>query len=405
MIRFLAGHPTAANLLMILFLAAGILTVPSILRETMPDYAPSEVEVWTRYPGATAEEVDEAVTQRIEDALDDVNFVSEIRSDSREGVSIVVVEMTEQGDFRTFFNDIERGVAAIDDFPDEVENPIIEELGRTDLVLGVLVSGPMRAPDLKAYAEDLKDRMRESGLSLVEIDGFSDRHFRVALSQSAIKAAGLSVPLVADAIAGQSRDTPLGIIETREQDILLRFNSRHRSPGQLEELVVWAGPAGAEVRLGDIATIHDLFERDEEKIEQNGRRCALLSVYKTKAEDTIRVARRAKAFIEQERQRRPQVDLTVTQDTSLILVDRLNMLISNGVQGLLLVFLVMWVFFHLRVSFWVAMGLPVSFLGAFFLAPRIGLSLNMFTMVGLLLALGLLMDDAIVIAENIAAHR
>ena len=405
MIRFLAGHPTAANLLMILLLAAGALTVPSMLRETMPNYAPSEVEVRTRYPGATAEAVDETVTQRIEDALDDVSYVAEIRSDSREGVSIVVVEMTEKGDFRTFFDDIERGVAAIDDFPEEVETPILEELGRTDLVLGVLVAGPMRAPDLKAYAEDLKDRMRESGLSLVEIDGFSDRQFRVDLSKSALEAAGLSVPLVADAIARQSRDTPLGIIETREQDILLRVDARHRSPRQLETLVVWAGPDGAEVRLGDIATIHDRFARDEERIEQNGRRSALISIYKTQSEDTIRVAKRAKEFIEQERQRRPQVELTVTQDTSLILIDRLNMLVSNGVQGLLLVFLVMWAFFHLRVSFWVAMGLPVSFLGAFFLAPRIGLSLNMFTMVGLLLALGLLMDDAIVIAENIAAHR
>ena len=405
MIRFLAGHPTAANLLMVLFLAAGALTAHSILRETMPDYAPSEVEVRTRYPGATAEEVDESVTQRIEDALDDVNFVAEIRSDSREGVSILTAEMQEQGDFPTFFNDIERGVAAIDDFPAAVELPIVEELGRTDLVLGVLVSGPMDAPDLKTYAEDLKDRMQEAGLSLIEIDGFSERQLRVALSEPALETTGLSVPLVADAIAAQSRDTPLGIIETGEQDILLRFDARGRTPEELEALVVWAGPDGAEVRLGEIATIDDLFELDEEKIEKDGRRCALLSVYKTKAEDTIRVAKRAKAFIEQERQRRPQVQLTVTQDASLILVDRLNMLVSNGVQGLLLVFLVMWLFFHLRVSFWVAMGLPVSFLGAFFLAPRIGLSLNMFTMVGLLLALGLLMDDAIVIAENIAAHR
>lgn len=405
MIRFLAGHPTAANLLMILFLAAGVLTAPSILRETMPDYAPSEVEVRTRYPGATAEEVDESVTQRIEDALDDVNFVAEIRSDSREGLSILIAEMDEKGDFRTFFNDIERDVAAIDDFPDEVEPPIIEELGRTDLVLGILVSGPMTVPDLKAYAEDLKDRMQESGLSLIEIDGFSERQLRVALSESALEAKGLSVPQVANAIADQSRDTPLGIIETRERDILLRFDERSRTPRQLEDVVVWAGPDGAEVRLGEIATIDDRFERDEEKIEQDGRRCALLLVSKTKTEDTIRVAEQARAFIEQERQRRPQLHFTITQDASLILADRLTMLVSNGVQGLVLVFLVMWVFFHLRVSFWVAMGLPVSFLGAFFLAPRIGLSLNMFTMVGLLLALGLLMDDAIVIAENIAAHR
>ena len=405
MIRFLAGHPTAANLLMILFLVLGAMTLPTLLRESIPDYASSEVEVRTRYPGATAEEVEEAVTQRIEGAVDDVNFVEELRSDSREGLSITVIEMTEGGDFQTFFNDIERGVAAIDDFPDDVELSIVKELGRNDLVLGVLVSGAVDATALKAYSEDLKDRMQEAGLSLIEINGFSDRQFRVTLSKPALEAAGLSVPLVANAIAAQSRDTPLGIVETPEQDLLLRFDARRRSPNELENLVIWAGTDGAMIRLGDIATIEDRFEFAEDKIEVDGRRAALLNIFKTKSEDTIRVADRAKVFVEQERLRRPQMTLTITQDTSLILADRLNMLVSNGVQGMVLVFLVMWAFFHLRVSFWVAMGLPVSFLGAFLLAPHVGLSLNMYTMVGLLLALGLLMDDAIVIAENIAAHR
>ncbi len=405
MIKFLAGHPTAANLLMLLFLVAGALTLPSIKRETLSDYAPSEVEIRIRYPGATALEVEEAVTQRIENALDDVNFVAELRTDSRENFSITVVEMSDDGDFQTFFNDIERSVGAIDDFPLEIEEPIIEELDRTDLVLGVLVSGPMRPPDLKTYSEDLKERMQEAGLSLISIEGFSERQLQVSISESALRATGLSVPLVADAISTQSRDTPLGIIQTRQRDILLRFDDRRKTPADLEELVVWAGPDGANIRLGDIATVTDSFEFDEDKIEMDGQRCALLNIYKTKAEDTIRVAERAKKFIAQERLRHPQVTLTVTQDSSLILADRLNMLIVNGVQGLVLVFLVMWLFFHVRISFWVTMGLPVSFLGAFLLAPRFGLSLNMFTMVGLLLALGLLMDDAIVIAENIATHR
>lgn len=405
MIRCFAGHPTAANLLMVLFLVAGALTLPSIRRETMPDYAPSEVEVRTRYPGATAGEVEEAVTQRIEDALDDVNFVAELRSDSREGLSIIVLEMTEGADFQTFFNDIERGVGAIDDFPEEVEMPIIAELGRTELVLGVLISGPLGAPELKTYSEDVKTRMREeAALSLITVTGFSERQLRVSLSEPALRAAGLSVPLVADAITAQSRDTPLGIVQTPQRDLILRFDDRRRTPAQLENLVVWAGADGAEIRLGDLATIEDGFDLDEEKIEMDGRRCALLNVYKTKVEDAIRIAERANAFIEQERLRRPQMTFTVTQDSSLILVDRLNMLVSNGVQGMVLVFLVMWGFFHFRIAFSVALGLPVSFLGTFLLAPYLGLSLNMYTMIGLLMALGLLMDDAIVIAENIAVH-
>ncbi len=405
MIRFFAGHPTAANLLMALIMITGLLSLPGIVRETMPDFAPSEVEIRIPYPGATAEEVEAVVAQRVEDALDDVNYVHEIRSDSREGLSITVVEMSDGGNFQTFFNDIERGIGAIDDFPDDVEDPIVKELGRTDLVMGLLVSGPMSVPDLKAYSENLKDRMQEAGLALVDIDGFSEHQLRVALSEPELRRTGLTVPMVADAIAAQSRDMPLGTIETRDLDILLRFDDQRRSPEELGNLVVWAGSEGAEIRLNEIAAIDDLFEFEEQKIEMNGNRCALLNISKTEAEDTIQIAERAKVFIEAERQRHPQMTFTASKDESLILTDRLNMLISNGVQGLILVFLVMWAFFNIRVSFWVAMGLPVSFLGAFLVAPHLGLSVNMFTMVGLLLALGLLMDDAIVIAENIAAHR
>ncbi|MFA6931542.1 MAG: efflux RND transporter permease subunit [Lentisphaeria bacterium] len=405
MIRFFAGHPTAANLLMALFLIAGLISLPHVLRETMPDFAPSEVEIRLIYPGANAEEVEEAVAQRVEDALDDVNYVHEIRSDCREGLAIINVEMDEDGDFSTFFNDIERGVGAIDDFPDDVEEPVIEELNRTDLVLSLLISGPLGLSDLKAYAEDLKDRMQESGLTLIDIAGFSQHQLRVSLSVAELRRTGLTVPMVAAAIAAQSRNMPLGIIETRESDILLRFDDQRRTAEELATLVIWASPEGAEIRLSEIASIEDLFELNEQSIMMNGKRCALLNIRKTKSGDTIRVAKRAKDFIREERLRQPQMSFVISQDESLILSDRLNMLITNGVQGFVLVFLVMWAFFHVRVSFWVAMGLPVSFLGAFLLAPQLGLSVNMFTMVGLLLALGLLMDDAIVIAENIAAQR
>ncbi len=405
MIRFFAGHPTAANLLMALFLIAGLISLPYVLRETMPDYAPSEVEIRIVYPGANAEKVEEAVVQRVEDALDDINYLHEIRSDSREGLAIITAEMDEDGDFAVFFNDIERGIGAIDDFPEDVEEPVIEELARTDLVLGLLISGPLGLSDLKAYAEDLKDRMQESGLTLIDIAGFSQHQLRVSLSAAELRRTGLTVPMVAAAIAAQNRDTPLGIIETSDSDILLRFDDQRRTAEELATLVIWASPEGAEIRLAEIASIEDLFELNEQSIVMNGKRCALLNIRKTKSGDTIRIANLAKDFIAAERQRQPQMSFMISQDESLILSDRLNMLIMNGVQGLVLVFLVMWAFFHVRISFWVAMGLPVSFLGAFLVAPQLGLSVNMFTMVGLLLALGLLMDDAIVIAENVAAHR
>ena len=191
--------------------------------------------------------MEEAVSQRVEDALDDVSHVHEIRSDSREGLSITVVGMTEDGDLRMFFSDVERGIDAIDDFPEDVEEPVIEELGRTDLVLGVLVSGPLSLPDLKAYCEDLKDRMQEAGLPLINVDGFSEHQLRVALSEAAMKQAGLTVPMVAEAIAARSRDMPLGTVETRETDILLRLDEQRRTPAEIESLVAAGSNATAHL--------------------------------------------------------------------------------------------------------------------------------------------------------------
>ena len=405
MIRFFAGHPTAANLLMLAFLIAGILSVPRILRETQPDFAPSEVEIRIAYPGATAQEVADVICRRVEDAMDSVTFIEETRADAREGVAVIVLEMASDGDFQIFKDDIETQVDTIDDFPEEVEEPVIRELGRTDPVISLLVSGPLSPADLKTYAENLKERMQEAGIALVAIKGFSERQFQVSLSETALRRLGISAAEVVQQIAAQSRDIPLGVVETDQRDILLRYVDQRRTAESLEQLVIVATPEGGEVLLGDIAVVEDTFKVAEDKVLMNGKLQALLAIEKTKSEDAIRLADEVKAFVAKEKKLQPQIELTVTQDQTDILVDRLNMLVINGIQGLLLVFLVMWLFFNVRVSFWVIMGLPVSFLGAFVLVPYLGLSINMFTMVGILMAIGLLMDDAIVVAENIMTKR
>ena len=406
MIAGFARHPTAANLLMLVFLVMGLMTLPEIRRETFPDFAPSEVQIRIAYPGATAEEVEEVVCQRVEDALDGVRFVREIRCEAREGLTLITAEMNDAGDLRVFMDDIDKEVNAVHDFPDQVEDPVVLELGTTDPVISIIVSGPMTPSDLKAYCEDLKDRMQEAGLAaLIDIQGFSAHQFRVEVSKAALLRLNISVAQLAEMIAAQNIDLPAGTMEMAQGDILLRFMDKKRSIQDLEKLVVKSGKKGAEVVLGNVAVIHDIFALAEQKNMVNGSRSAILHIKKTKEQDTIRIAAQVKAFVKMELLRQPQINLTITQDNSRILRDRLQMLVTNGWQGLLLVFLVLWLFFNLPIAFWVVAGLPVSFLGAFFFLPFLDLTINMMTMVGLLLALGLLMDDAIVIAENIAAHR
>lgn len=406
MIAYFAKHPTAANLLMIGLFVAGGLSLGELRRETFPDFFPEEVEIRVPYPGATAEEVEEAICQRIEDAIDGVRFVEEVRSEARQNLGTVTVEMTEGANYRSFKDEIDTEVAAIDDFPDQAEEPIITQLHTTDLVFELLVAGDMTADDLKLYAEGLKDRLQElPTVSLVTVGGFSDHQLRIELSPEALMRHGLSASEVAAIVRNQSVDLPAGVVEAKEEEILVRFTEERTTADGLANLVVLSDEAGAELRIRDLGQVVDDFELDEEKVMMDGRRTAVLQIQKTKTEDVLTVASQVKEFLELERQRHPQVDLKITQDTSVLVEDRLSMLVKNGWQGMLLVFFTMWLFFNVRLSFWVVASLPVSFFGAFFFMPHLGLSINMLTMVALLLALGTLMDDGIVIAENIAAHR
>ncbi|MCF6354457.1 MAG: efflux RND transporter permease subunit [Candidatus Polarisedimenticolaceae bacterium] len=406
MIRYFAIHPTAANLLMLMLVVLGLSVLPTLERETFPEFAPQEVQISVPYPGATPEDVEQAVCKRLEDAIDAVNEVDEIRCQALENSATAIATMTEQGDFARFMDDIKSAVEAIDSFPDQVELPVIEQLGRNDQVVNIAITGPLTPPALKAYADGIKDRLQMLPLvSQVILSGFSEHQLQIKVSAEMLRRHGLSISDLANTIARQNIDLPAGSIETREHNYLIRFMDQQGSLQGLDDLVIIGGGSGSEIRLGDIATIQDSFEMDEEKILFNGQRAALLQVNKAKTEDTLRVFEAVKAFVEREQQLAPpEIHFALTNDSSTVVRDRLQILTSNGLQGLVLVFLVMWLFFQVRFAFWVAMGLPVSFLGGLFIMSLLGQSINMISMVALLLSLGLLMDDAIVIAENIATH-
>ena len=407
MIRFFAAHPTAANLMMIAILSAGIFAAPSLQRETFPRVDPRRVEITVAYPGARPEAVEQSICQRIEDALDGVNNVAEVACEANEARARAVVEMNEGNNLDRFFAEVKTEIDAIADFPDKVENPIVKQLGRTDFVASVAITGPEQRTHLKTYAEQIKQRMVQwPGISRVRITGFSQRQIRIELPHETLRQFGLSVGDIANTISRQSVDLPAGSISTSDRDVLIRFADERKQVSEFLSLVVVSGPNGGQLRLGDIAKITDRFNLDEEKVSFNGKPAALLVIEKTENEDTLKAIDAVNAFIEHELQSAPKgVTLAVTRDGSSIVRDRLNLLTTNGAQGLALVFLVLWLFFGFRFSFWVSMGLPVSFMGAIFLMMVMGYSVNMLTMVGLLIAIGLLMDDAIIISENVASQR
>lgn len=406
MIRYFAGHPTAANMLMIAVAVLGLVALPKLQRDTFPVIPPTEVEIRASYPGATPAEVEDAMCQRLEDALDSVAGLVEMRCDARENIVIATAQMREGADMGDFYDDVKSQVEAITAFPEKVEKPSIVKLERTATVASIAITGEMPVRDLKAYADKVKERLKRDGrIAQVRVLGFSDQEVSIELSAEVLQRYGLSVSDIQSAIARQSLDAPAGVMSTGGGDLIVRFKEQRRTPDEFADLIVVSGKAGGRVRLGDIADIRTSFDRPEDKTLFNGQRAALLEISKTYDQDSLRVMAAIEENLVREREIAPRgISLDISSDVTTNIRDRLRIVISNGAQGLVLVFLTMWVFFSLRFSFWVTMGLPVSFLGAVFVMDALGYSLNMMTMVGLLVAIGLLMDDAIVISENVAAQ-
>ncbi len=407
MIRYFAGHPTAANLLMALILILGISSFDSLKRETFPDIPPDKIQIQMVYPGASAEDVEEALCRRIENAVDNVIDATETSCESRQGMATAVVEMREGGSFDGMLAEIKTEIDAIDDFPTDAEAPVVRQLDLSNFVTSLALAGPMSVSDLKAYGDLLKTRLqRINGVSEIHLKGFSDHQIRIELRAQTLRRFGLSVADIARVVGNQSVERPAGTVEGEERDILLRFDDARRSPADFARLVVVGGESGAALRLGGIARITDRFENPENRIIFNGQRAAMLQISKGRNADTLDVIKDIRSFVAEERAKAPSgVEIAVTQDISSIVSDRLNMLMRNGASGLALVLITLSLFFSLRFSFWVAMGLPVSFAGALYCMAQFGLSIDMITMVALLIAIGILVDDAIVIAENIAAHH
>lgn len=406
MIKWFAEHPTAANLSMMAIILLGAITLPDLQRETFPAIDNDKVSIKAIYPGATAAEVEDAVCRRIEDALESIADLDEIRCESREGLGSATAVMIEGSDMLQFLDDVKSEVDAIDDFPDQVEKPVVAELNRTDQVISIAITGPDDPVMLKAYAEDVKTRLLAAAeIANIDINGFSDHHIRIEIPAARLQQYGLSMSDIANRLQNQSVGVPAGRLEGPQEDLILRFDDQRKSVESIGQLIIISGTSGASIRLVDIATITNEFDRPEEKIIFNGKRAAVLNIAKTPAQDILEAYEDVAGFVENENKHAAgAVKLTLTQDVASVVQDRLDMIITNAAQGLVMVFLVLWLFFSFRYSFWVTMGLPVSFLGALFILPLLGITINMISMVGLLIGVGLLMDDAIVIAENIAAR-
>ncbi|SEP17972.1 Multidrug efflux pump subunit AcrB [Salinihabitans flavidus] len=404
MIDWFARHPTAANLLLVLIVAAGIMAAPTLKRETFPDFRPTEAEIMVVYRGASAAEVENAICRRIWDAVEAVEHLEELTCTAQDNAGRAVATMASGGEAGRFVNDLRTEVTAVDDFPEAADPPVVRQLHRTDLVASVAVAGDLPASQLDRYASGLRDQLAVlPDVADVTRTGFGDRQFRITVPRAVLVQHGLTASGLATRIGAQSIDRPLGALETPDQEIALRFADERRTQAALSQIVVLSKPNGAELTLGQIAQIEERFSPEEDRAFLDGKRAVFLQVDKALGADALRVFERVTDLVAAERATLPDsVRIEVVQDMTSIVRDRIVMLVKNGVIGLVLVVAVMSLFFRPGYAIWAAMGLPVAFLGAFVVMALTGLSLNMITLVALLMAIGIVMDDSVVISDAIA---
>ncbi len=407
MIRLFAVHPTAANILMLAFIVLGLAAVPSLQRDTFPLVAPTLVEVRIAYPGATPAEVEAGICREVEDPIRAVDNLAELTCLARDSMAIVTAEMVEGADMSRFAADIATAVNGVSTYPAKANDPIVRVVQRVATVASIAVTGPEDPAVLLAYADSLAERLRaDPAITQVDIGGFSEREIAIDVPAAALQRFGLTIGDVAAALARQSIDMPAGTMEGPDGDTAIRFLGERRTPAELASIPVSGSTSGGEVLFGDVATIRTAFVDPSQASYFNGKRAAIVAVNKTDSEDALTVMAALERQMAAAQAEAPgNIRLAISQDSTSNIRDRLRIIAVNGLQGLALVLLAMWLFFGLRVSFWVAMGLPVSFLAAIFAMQLFGYTINMMTMVALLVAVGLLMDDAIVISENIVRRR
>ncbi len=406
-VTWMAKNHVAANLLMGFVLLSGLFSLLDTRKETFPEFSLDQVQIQMPYLGASPEEVEEGICKRIEERMRGLEGVRRVRSTATEGMGVVSVEMERDVDMSRMLDDIKNEVDRIDTFPEETERPIIKEMTRRNQVINVVIYGAVSTRALKVVAEQVRDDLRgSSGISQVELAGVGADEISIEVSDKALRRYGLTFDQVTAAVRRTSLDLPGGSVESEEGEILVRTRGLMHSSQEYERVVVLTRPDGTTLKLGDIATVVDGFEDTDLVARFNGQACAVVKVFRTGDQSALEISDYVKNYIEENRSRLPAgIHMDFARDDARILRSRLDLLLRNARLGLLLVFICLSLFLNLRLAFWVMMGIPISFLGSFVLMQPFDASINMLSLFAFIVALGIVVDDAIIVGENIFAHR
>lgn len=403
----MASNPIAANLLMVLLLAGGIWTAWRMQKEVLPEFLLDLVVVEMTYPGATAAEVETGILLPVEDAVRGVQGIKEITSTAREGAGMVEIELLSGIDRLRTFQDIDQAIARIRTFPEEAEQPEVNLQSAQREVMEVVLYGESDVFALRALGEQVRDRLlSDRAITQVELNQVPDYVTHVEIPQKTLRKYGLTLREVADLIRASSEDVPAGSVETAGGEIQLRLKERKQWAEEFARVVVLNSESGTSVELGDIATITDGFAEAGFHSQYNQQPSIELNIFRVGGQSPLEIATAVESILEELRPTLPKgLHLRIDGNAAEDFDDRLSLLSDNALYGMVIVFGILALFLEMRLAFWVMSGMVISFVGGVLFLPAIGVSINMVSMFGFLVVLGVVVDDAIVIGENIYDSR
>lgn len=403
---FAANH-VAANLLMLLIMASGLLAITTAKMEVFPELSLGMINIMVPYRGASPADVEEGVCQRVEEAIAAVDGIKRMTSTAAEGVGTTLVEVEEYADVQEVLDDIKVEIDTIITFPEETEKPVITEIKTRHKVISIVINGDASEKTLKRLAEQIRDDLTAmKNISQVSIAGVRPYEISIEVSEENLRRYNLSFDEVSRAVRESSLDIPAGSVKTGGGEILVRTKGQRYYGPEFEKIIVLTRNDGTQIRLSDIAEVRDGFEDVDLYAGFDGERAAFVQVFRIGEQSALDLARTVKKYIESKKFDLPEgISISLWEDDSAILKSRMDLLKRNAYLGLALVFLCLTLFLNIRLAFWTTLGIPIAFLGAFYIIPFFDVSINMISLFAFIMSLGIVVDDAIVVGENIFAYR
>ncbi|MRT94252.1 efflux RND transporter permease subunit [Ancylomarina sp. 16SWW S1-10-2] len=405
LIKYFIKYPFAGNLLAGVFMILGMFGVFSLNSSVMPQIDPGMLTITAVYPGASPEEVEKGVALKIEDNLKGVSGVEKVTSSSKENYCSIMVDLESGYDPNIALQDVKNKVDGISSFPAAVENISVSKREFSILAIAIAISGDVELKDLKGYARAIENDLRGiDGISQVELSGFPDEVIEVSVNEDALKSYNITIDEIYSAVAAANIDQTGGTIRGENEELRIRVREKQYYAEGFKDIVVRSQENGGTVRLSDLADVNDQWDEVPNRTYIDGNPAVKISITQTSREDILFISEAINKYVAEYNTKHETVKLNVLQDNSSSIKVMQNILANNGIVGFLLVLLFLSLFLNHRLSFWVAIGIPISFMGMFMIAGMYGLTLNRISLFGMIIVIGILVDDGIVICENIFQH-